>query len=62
MTMKKVCVPRFAVKAKYESSAGDRSFSWSKARGSVSERRIGMSHCRSLYLHLGSFAASICSD
>lgn len=62
MTMKNVCVPRFAVNAKYESSAGVRSFSWSRASGSVSERRIGMSHCRSLYLHLGSFAASVYCD
>lgn len=56
--MKKVCVPRFAVKAKYESSAGDRNASCRRARGSVSERRIGMSHWRSLYLQAGSLAAS----
>jgi hypothetical protein len=39
--MKKVCVPRFATTAKYESSSGLRMSCWSRARGGVSSRTRG---------------------
>lgn len=44
--MKKVCVPRFAVKAKYESKVGLRTFSCTQARYGVSYRIKGRSFCR----------------
>jgi hypothetical protein len=56
--MKKVCVPRFAENAKYESSAGVRQMCWRRARGGVSARMMGRTDCRMIYLHLGSVEAS----
>jgi len=47
-TIKKVCVPRLAVNAKYESRAGVRSEVWRDARYGVSQRTKGMSHCRGI--------------
>lgn len=44
--IKKVCVPRFAEIAKYESRAGDRSFAWNQARYGVSHRMRGKSCSR----------------
>jgi hypothetical protein len=44
--MKNVCVPRFAVNAKYESNVGVRTFSCSQARYGVSYRTKGISFCR----------------
>lgn len=45
-TMKKLCVPRFAVIEKYESSAGVRIRLWRTARYRVSQRRRGMRNWR----------------
>jgi len=42
-TVKKVCVPRFAVTEKYVSSAGDRTAFWIAASRGVSQRTRGMS-------------------
>jgi hypothetical protein len=56
--MKKVCVPRFAVYAKYESRAGERIFSCRSASHGVSQRTMGMRRLRSAFRHLGSRWAS----
>jgi len=52
-TMKNVCVPRFAVNAKYESRVGVRTFSCTQARYGVSYRINGMSFCRGQYRQEG---------
>jgi hypothetical protein len=57
--MKKVCVPRLAVYAKYESSAGDRSVSCRSASHGVSQRTMGMRRLRRALRHLGSRLASV---
>jgi hypothetical protein len=57
--MKKVCVPRLAVYAKYASSAGDRTLSCMYASHGVSQRTMGMSLLRSAFRHLGSLLASV---
>jgi len=49
--MKKVCVPRFAVMAKYVSRAGDLILSCIQARYGVSQRIRGRSFSRKSYLH-----------
>lgn len=56
--MKKVCVPRFAVIAKYESSAGERILSCINAKYGVSHLIRGRSLCRRLYRHGGSLRLS----
>jgi hypothetical protein len=56
--MKKVCVPRFAVIAKYESSAGDRILACIQAKYGVSHRIRGKRACRILYRHGGSLRLS----
>lgn len=57
--MKKVCVPKFAVYAKYESSAGDRTLSCMSASHGVSQRTMGMSLFRRAFRHFGSLLASV---
>jgi hypothetical protein len=46
MIMKKVCVPKLAEMAKYESRAGDLRFAWNQARYGVSHRISGKSCSR----------------
>lgn len=57
--MKKVCVPKFAVYAKYESSAGDLILSCKSASHGVSQRTIGIRRFRRAFRHFGSLLASI---
>lgn len=57
--MKKVCVPRFAVYAKYVSRAGERILSCIRASHGVSQRTMGMRRLRRLLRHLGSLRASV---
>lgn len=57
--VKNVCVPRFAVNAKYVSRVGVRTFSWNQARYGVSKRTMGRIICRGLYRQWGSVLRSI---
>jgi hypothetical protein len=57
--MKKVCVPKLAVYAKYASSAGERNWSCMYASHGVSQRTMGISRFRSEFRHLGSLLASV---
>ncbi len=56
--MKNVCVPKFAVIAKYESRAGERILSCIHAKYGVSHRIRGRILCRKLYRHCGSLRLS----
>lgn len=57
--MKNVCVPRFAVKAKYRSRKGVRIADWRAARYGVSHRTRGRSFSRAAYRHFGRARMSI---